>query len=512
MWHRSARWGLGLIIAASVLTIFVAFAGPSASTLIVGPRHNLLPPWYLPTAWFWIPEWVAVSLLWVAVAIGAVGLWLCLRAWSDGWHPRNNRLLALGLGLNIATALVPPVTSSDVLMYAAYGRLQVLGRDPYKIGPADVFRVQYDPVIMWVERPWQDTPSVYGPIASFSQLLANWLGGAWMHDIVFWLQVMCIGPLIGVGLLCWWMTRSDPHAQTRALLLTLCNPCLIWSVAAGAHNEALGVVFAIAGFALLRRSPFAAGVGVGLSGCVKVSMVFYGLACCWAYRREPRKLVAFAAGAAVPIVICYGLAPEALLAASRNLGYTSPGGWFVPVLAVLTPLMGAGPARTVITVTSWILLVVLAWALNRILPWLSAPGLDATVDPRRDPLTVGARTTVILCAAWLFSSGYTLAWYDLIAWAPLALIGATKVEGLLTWRGTWLSLGFVTGRVITFSAPIYAIGVFFRNIASPAAQWVVLIAVVGWALRRRPPRAVTSGEQWIGAHPTGRRFLGRAAR
>ena len=71
-----------------------------------------------------------------------------------------------------ATSLVPPLTSADVLMYAAYGRLMVLGWNPYDITPANIIRQEYDPVMRWVEAPWQDTPSVYGPIASFSQWLA----------------------------------------------------------------------------------------------------------------------------------------------------------------------------------------------------------------------------------------------------------------------------------------------------------------------------------------------------
>ena len=72
--------------------------------------------------------------------------------------------------LSLLTISVPPLTSADVLMYAAYGRLQVIGRDPYEITPAEVFRGQFDPVLRWTERPWQDTPSVYGPITSWTQL------------------------------------------------------------------------------------------------------------------------------------------------------------------------------------------------------------------------------------------------------------------------------------------------------------------------------------------------------
>ena len=131
--------------------------------------------------------------------VGAVGLFVGMRALADGWRPRPERLFLLGTGLSLATITVPPLTSADVLMYAAYGRLQAIGRDPYEITPAEVFRGQFDPVLRWTERPWQDTPSVYGPIASWLQLLANKLGGENMHDIVFWLQVFAVVPFVVAG-------------------------------------------------------------------------------------------------------------------------------------------------------------------------------------------------------------------------------------------------------------------------------------------------------------------------
>ena len=119
-----------------------------------------------------------------------------MRALADGWLPQLKRLFLLGTGSVAGTILVPPLTSADVLMYAAYGRLAGDRPDPYEITPAEVFRGQFDPVLRWTERPWQDTPSVYGPITSWTQLLANKLGGENMHDIVFWLQVFAVVPFI----------------------------------------------------------------------------------------------------------------------------------------------------------------------------------------------------------------------------------------------------------------------------------------------------------------------------
>ena len=120
-------------------------------------------------------------------------------------------------------------------------------------------------------------------------VLANKLGGENMHDIVFWLQVFAVVPFIiacaGVVML----AHGDHRRQARATLLTIANPMLIWAVVAGAHNEALSVMFAVAGMMFIRKNPFLAGIGIGLAGCAKVSIGIWGLAMLWAYRREPKK-------------------------------------------------------------------------------------------------------------------------------------------------------------------------------------------------------------------------------
>ena len=195
VWHRHHRWGLFGIVAATGLTLLAGFLGPSAVTITLGPRDSLLPPWYLPAGILEPNEWLVSAMIWSAILVGAVGLWVAMRALADGWKPKARRIFGLGVALTLLTITVPPMTSADVLMYAAYGRLQAIGMSPYDITPAEVFRGQFDPVLKWVEFPWHDTPSVYGPITSWTQLLANRLGGENMHDIVFWLQVFSAVPV-----------------------------------------------------------------------------------------------------------------------------------------------------------------------------------------------------------------------------------------------------------------------------------------------------------------------------
>lgn len=484
-WHRDPRWALVGIIGATALTWIAGFLGPSVVALSLGPRHSALPPWYVTKVH--PDEWLVSGLVWAAILVGAIGLWIALRALAGGWRPSVRRLFALGTVLNLLTITVPPLTSADVLIYAGYGRLQAIGRDPYQITPAEVFRGQYDPVLSLMERPWYDTPSVYGPITSWTQLLANRWGGANLHDIVFWLQVFAVVPFLLAGAGIVRLAHGDPRRQARAALLTVANPVLIWAVVAGAHNEALSVMFAVAGMMVLRKSPFGAGVGIGLAGCAKLSIGIWGLAMLWAYRRQPRKALLLCAGTVIPMGLAYALwAPTAFVQVLRNGSYVSVGSWANPVFRFLHLFVTSVTSKIVVGVLAYVGLVVIAWMLSRVVGWTAAPGLPAGADLRRDPLTIALRTALMLSVAWLITSMYTLSWYDLIAWMPLALVAASKLDRILLLRIAPLSLAYVPGRAIDFGASLDFTSSRVRDTISPIFQAAVLVAVVLWW--RRPDR------------------------
>ena len=480
-WTSDHRFGLAMIAASCLVSVAVALSGPSVVTLKLGPRIDLLPPWYLPVSWLSLGEWVVVPLLWAGLVVGSVGLWVSWRAVNAGWRPNHRRLFVLGAGLSTISSLVPPLTSADVLMYAAYGRLQVLGLNPYDITPAEIFRQTYDPVLVWTETPWTDTPSVYGPLASFSQWLAATLGGENMHNIVFWLQLFTLVAFLVSAAAAVRLAHTDPKLQTRVVLFTVANPLMIWGVLTGAHNESLSVVFALLGLLFYRKYPWAAGIGIGLAGTVKVSMVLYGIAMCWGYRRDWRRLLQLIGGASVPLLLAYGLwMPNALLAAERNTGYISPGAWGLWGLWALTPIIGDPAARQVVTTLGWVLLVVFAWMLSRLLPWRLVPGEYHTADPKLDPLTITVRTIVVLCAAWLITSPWQFVWYDLIVWVPLGLLSSSRLDPTMIWRGAWLSIAWVTGRALQFGPGMQVVEKFLRENINVAAQYAVLVAIVWW--------------------------------
>ena len=60
----------------------------------------------------------------------------------------------------------------------------------------------------------------------------------------------------------------------------------------------------------------------------------------------------------------------------------------------------------------------------------------------------------MLSVAWLITSMYTLPWYDLIAWMPLAVLAASKLDRIMVLRITALSLAYVPGRSIDVGAAL----------------------------------------------------------
>ena len=107
-------------------------------------------------------------------------------------------------------------------------------------------------------------------------------------------------------------------------------------------------------------------------------------------------------------------------------------------------------------------------------------------DLRQDPLTIALRTALVLSVAWLITSMYTLSWYDLIAWVPLAVLAASKLDRIMLMRIAPLSLAYVPGRAIDVGPVLDFTATRMRDTISPIVQFAVLLAVVLWW--RQPDR------------------------
>ncbi|WP_157728264.1 glycosyltransferase 87 family protein [Actinopolymorpha singaporensis] len=514
---RAARVGrLAVTCLGASLALFTVtgLLGPSVVALTLPQRAAWRPPYWFDAH---PAPWLVVMLALSGLAVGALGLYAGLRALSAGWTPAPRRLTALGVAGVTALTLVPPMASGDVLMYAAYGRIAARGGDPYLTAPAEYVLHGSDPVVTATERPWQTATSVYGPVGTWLQQAAAWLGGGSTHATVLGLQVTNSLAFVAVGLLAVRLAGRAPRARARAVLCVLSNPVLAWLVVAGAHNDAQAVVFAVAALVVVRRSPFVAGLLVGLGGAVKLTVGLYGLALLWALRRSPRAAAALCAGSLLTLVGTYVFAGphvfDRVLAAPSFVSSGTP--WrllFGPLYLFVLPMPAA---RAVIAVASAVTTVLLAALLWRAVPTaVHAPvegGTDTTADPTADPTPEAVRVAAVLCLAWVFTTQYSLPWYDLLAWAPLAGLVAGRLDSMVLARTAMMAAAYVPGRVVDLPAVVGFVTDRIRDTATPLVQIAILVWLVRWCLSRRdqpsagdavrmPPRTPRAGE----ALPTGR--------
>jgi len=223
------------------VTLFLAVAalGPSVMQPAL-PGRGGEPPYSLSAG----PDpGLVIALTASGILLAVAGLALCLYAGARGWRPRPRALLLGGLLAAAGFAMLPPIGSADHLNYAAYGRMAVTGHDPYATAARDL---PGDPIARAVEPPWQEEPSIYGPIATAEQAFASLIGGESVRLTIFVLSAINLLVFAAVGLLLHRAARGDPARQSRAVLLWTANPLVLFHLVAGGHNDTLAIALAVA--------------------------------------------------------------------------------------------------------------------------------------------------------------------------------------------------------------------------------------------------------------------------
>ncbi|HET9779182.1 MAG TPA: hypothetical protein VFP81_07860, partial [Propionibacteriaceae bacterium] len=87
---------------------------------------------------------------------------------------------------------------------------------------------------------------------------------------------------------------------------------------------------------------------------------------------------------------------------------------------------------------------------------------------------------LVLSVAWLITSMYTLSWYDLLAWMPLAVLAASKLDKIMLIRGAALSLAYVPGRAIDVGPVLDFTATRLRDTLSPIIQLTMVLVVILW--------------------------------
>jgi len=473
-------------MAASVgLTFAVAVLGPSVMEPALPGRAGQ-PPWAFGAH---PSPYLAVGLTAAALAAGALGLVLVLRAVRCGWSVPARAVLLAGLAAAVVLTLVPPFGSSDQLSYAAYGRMLVTGHNPYTTTSAQLAALG-DPVARAVQ-DWFTSSSVYGPLATGVQGLAALAGGTSARLTVFLLGLANLGAFAGAALVLHRMTRRDPAGQLRAAVLWAANPLLLQLLVAGAHVDGQAVFFAVTAVAVLLgpwsggRAPvppvtraMLAGVLAGLGFAVKVSdvLVVLGLAVALVLRGRPAgrrllpSLAALTAGFAVVAGAAVTIGGRAMLGQlSRESDMVSIGSpW--RVIRTLVHLAVGGTAATDFIKAG-------AVALTVLLAVLIVRGLPGAADP-------GAGVAFAVVLAWLFAWPYVLPWYDALAWALLGLLAWPPATAGLAWPPATAGLAWPPATAGLAGRPAAA-GLAGRPAAARVAAGTDAAERLGWLLLAR---------------------------
>jgi hypothetical protein len=488
-----AHRGLAAIGVSIALIVVTGLLGPSPTEPALPGRRPGVPPYFVHTH---ASPWLVCALMLAFMLIGAWGTHLTLKAVAAGWRPRLRRLVGAGIAGSLAVVLVPPMGSADIVQYAAYGRIAAhYHQDVYSVTPAEISQRFGDPVTSAVGQSWQDTPSVYGPIATWLQEFASWIGGDSVHVTVWVLQLINAAAFVLAGVLAIRLAGADPAARTRAVLLGLANPVLVWAVVGGAHNDAQAAVFGVAALLVLRRSPLAAGAALGLAGSVKLSLGLYGIALLWALRRSRRGMAELCLGAAVVMIALYLTTSryvfDQVLTASKYMSTGTPGKLiYQPFM-----LMFSDPAsRRFTSAVVWIAALVLVAMVMQVMPavrtrradphpgWHVRRGLPAIAD---DQVSADAvRATVAITLVWLLTAMYSLPWYDVVTWLPLAGLAASRLDRLLLARTTVMAAAYVPGLVQPLPPVLGFVAGHLRSTVAPVLELAVIVLLVCWAIRR----------------------------
>jgi hypothetical protein len=424
---------------------------------------------------------LASLALWLAALLALGGLVAGLVAARRGAHGPIRLILVASAVTVLVLAVLPPSGSTDALDYAAYGRLTLLGDNPYVATP--LYLRLIDPVFgASIPAHWQHQVSLYGPAATIEQYLAARFGGNSMARVVFWLKLWNALAFGAVAVALDRALRFRPSARLRAHLLWTINPLLLWDLVAAGHVDAVAAAAGIIGLLVLGRQAVgdgiqpgiwravAAGALVGLAADFKIDYVIFGAALVWALRKSGPALIAAAAGALTVLAPTYAwLGKPAIAGLFARTDQTTQDSFYRSA-----------------ELTGWKYLVVLAALLfvgmAALLLWRLPPG---------DPWRPAFRPAIALSLAWLVVWPYQLPWYDAMIICVLVLYPASRLDWLVLARLCAATIANMPGNV--GGVPVRSLrrfDVFLVHGFAPvvlfgAAVAVVVLAVSGeWGVQR----------------------------
>ena len=252
----------------------VGLAGLLATGLLISlsaaHTQSLLPRSLRP-----VPGWLAGAFGHVGLDIGLPGLILALSlmflsyALAVGATKQLSRRAVLGsiATLNVLALVAPPLMSSDLFSYIAYGRLGAMyGINPYLHGPN---LIAFDPLYQMIGVQWTHTPTVYGPLFT---ALSYPLAGLGIAANVFAYKGIAALSCLAIVALTWHAARLRGIDPVKAVALVGLNPVIVVYGVGGGHNDLLMLAILVAGiYVLLRQREGTGGAMIMAATAVKLT-------------------------------------------------------------------------------------------------------------------------------------------------------------------------------------------------------------------------------------------------
>jgi hypothetical protein len=463
---RPLAWASAIGIGSSILIMMVASVAHSSPAVPVMPWPPGWPPLELAAH---LPVAATYAALWAAAILGGGGVIAGLLAVSRGARFPAGLLIAAAVVAVAIFAMLPPAGSTDTLNYAVFGRIAVLGHNPYVMTPNQLSATG-DPIGKLAYQLWRRHGSLYGPLATLEQHAAAELGGTSAARIVFWLKLWNAIVFLGVALALDRMLRSDPARRARAHLLWSVNPLVLWGLVAAGHLDVLAAAPCFFGLALVRsRRPAplvaaAAGLLVGVGVDFMLTYLLLAAALAWALLRRPAALAAAAAGFGVAFVPLYLWAGKPLLTTLEwRRGKVSADNFYQLFDTAYRRGLPPGPDMVVVLAFVAFALLML-WRLPNAVPELPA------IQP-----------ALAIAIAWLFIWYYQLPWYDTMILALLALYPASRLDYVVVVQLMAGTFSMMPGGS-PFEPPLGWLRTFSHEVWFAGAPLVLLAAVVAAVL------------------------------
>jgi hypothetical protein len=368
---------------------WLGFAGVmlTGTLIVLSSAHTFL---LLPASMRPLPSSLAGAFGQGGIDLGLGGLTVVLTlmfgsyaAMVRGVQQLTARPVLIGIAcLNLLVLLAPPLLSTDVFSYIAYGRIgRVYGSNPYLYGPSSFL---LDPLYPFIGSQWVNTPTAYGPLfTAISYLLAPLTIAA---NVIAYKTIAAVSSLM-IVLVVWSSARLRDMNPVRAVAIVGLNPVIVVYGVGGGHNDLLMLAISVmAVYVLLQRKQRTSGALIIAAAAVKLTagmMLPFALAQGASERTGPARRRALLIGAGVTAAILaifsfatFGTGTLHLVGTLQRI--QSRGGLHSIYGLLLTPF-GSPELLTIAGfVADAVLLVCLAWLVRRVwtgrLDWISGAG------------------------------------------------------------------------------------------------------------------------------------------